>query len=155
MDGRHGHGPIPGAGVVNEKIGVVRRRHAVGLAWRRCAYDDFWPVPKDAAEMKNPVAVSPAILKKARASTTTIALSAMATEATAKEKARRHSRSAPLISPDALLTLAATDGELFYRMSQGRPPMPTFRGKLSEDQRWGLVHYIRTFVRKPSGKPTK
>jgi hypothetical protein len=31
--------------------------------------------------------------------------------------------------------------------------MLTFKGKLSEDQRWSLVNYIRTFAKK--GAPAK
>jgi mono/diheme cytochrome c family protein len=43
-----------------------------------------------------------------------------------------------------------TDGELFWRISKGRYPMPAFEGKVSEDERWQLVDYIRTFRAKPN-----
>jgi mono/diheme cytochrome c family protein len=39
-----------------------------------------------------------------------------------------------------------TDGEIFYQITQGRKPMPSFRKKLSEDQRWQLVILVRSFV---------
>lgn len=38
------------------------------------------------------------------------------------------------------------DGELFYRITEGRKPMPSFRRTLTADQRWKLVRYIRTFA---------
>jgi mono/diheme cytochrome c family protein len=38
-----------------------------------------------------------------------------------------------------------TDGELFWKISEGHRPMPAFQGKLSEEERWQLVDYIRTF----------
>jgi cytochrome c553/ribosomal protein L35AE/L33A len=38
-----------------------------------------------------------------------------------------------------------TDGELFYRISEGNPVMPKFKTTLSEDERWKLVSYIRSF----------
>ena len=38
----------------------------------------------------------------------------------------------------------ATDGELFWKMSTGRPPMPSWQDKLSETERWQLVSYLRT-----------
>jgi len=38
-----------------------------------------------------------------------------------------------------------TDGELFWKITAGRKPMPSFETKLSEDERWMLVDYIRTF----------
>jgi mono/diheme cytochrome c family protein len=39
-----------------------------------------------------------------------------------------------------------TDGDLFWRMTVGRRPMPAFKGRLSEQERWELVDYIRTFA---------
>jgi mono/diheme cytochrome c family protein len=42
----------------------------------------------------------------------------------------------------------ATDGELFWRITRGRYPMPAFEDKISEEGRWQLVDYIRTFQRK-------
>jgi len=37
-----------------------------------------------------------------------------------------------------------TDGELFWKMSEGHSPMPPYKASLSETQRWQLVNYIRT-----------
>jgi mono/diheme cytochrome c family protein len=37
-----------------------------------------------------------------------------------------------------------SDGEIFYQITQGRKPMPSFRNKLSEEQRWQLVIFVRT-----------
>lgn len=38
-----------------------------------------------------------------------------------------------------------TDGELFYKLTEGRDEMPNFKKKLPDDEdRWLLVHYIRT-----------
>ena len=42
-----------------------------------------------------------------------------------------------------------TDGEIFYQITVGRKPMPSFRKKLTEDQRWQLVILVRTFVPTP------
>ena len=43
----------------------------------------------------------------------------------------------------------ATDGELFWKISQGHRPMPAYKTKLSEEERWKLVDYIRTFAKAP------
>ncbi|HEX3543644.1 MAG TPA: c-type cytochrome [Candidatus Acidoferrum sp.] len=37
-----------------------------------------------------------------------------------------------------------SDGELFYKISEGRKPMPEFKTKLTEEQRWRLVLLIRS-----------
>lgn len=43
-----------------------------------------------------------------------------------------------------------TDGELFWQTSQGHRPMPAFKGKLTEEERWQAVTFIRTFANKPA-----
>ncbi|MEP6686175.1 MAG: cytochrome c [Verrucomicrobiota bacterium] len=41
----------------------------------------------------------------------------------------------------------ATDGELFWKITEGRSPMISWKS-LSENQRWELVNYIKTFAGK-------
>jgi mono/diheme cytochrome c family protein len=43
-----------------------------------------------------------------------------------------------------------TDGELFWKITQGSKPMPTFARLLSDEQRWHVVNYIRTLAPKPT-----
>ncbi len=38
-----------------------------------------------------------------------------------------------------------TDGELFYMISTGKQIMPSFANVLSEEERWKVISYIRTF----------
>ena len=40
---------------------------------------------------------------------------------------------------------AQTDGEIFYRITAGKVPMPEFRNILSENERWNVISYIRSF----------
>lgn len=40
---------------------------------------------------------------------------------------------------------AQTDGELFWKLSEGNGMMIPYKHSLSEDQRWQLINYIRTF----------
>jgi mono/diheme cytochrome c family protein len=41
-----------------------------------------------------------------------------------------------------------SDGELFWKISEGRAPMVTWKASLSETQRWELVNYLRaTFAK--------
>jgi mono/diheme cytochrome c family protein len=37
-----------------------------------------------------------------------------------------------------------TDGAIFWKIQEGRPPMPGFKSQLSEQQTWAIVHYIRS-----------
>lgn len=38
------------------------------------------------------------------------------------------------------------DGELFEEITRGDMPMPAFEDKLSEQERWQIVDYVRTFA---------
>ncbi|MFI5221163.1 MAG: c-type cytochrome [Bacteroidia bacterium] len=38
-----------------------------------------------------------------------------------------------------------TDGSLFWKITNGRTPMPTFKGILTDQQRWQVVSYLREF----------
>src|SRR5436189_3956269 len=46
-------------------------------------------------------------------------------------------------------SMAQSDGELFWKITEGQRPMPSYKKKLSEEQRWQVVHFIRTFAEKP------
>lgn len=41
-----------------------------------------------------------------------------------------------------------TDGEIFWKITVGKPPMSSYDELLTEDQRWQLVNYIRQLNRK-------
>lgn len=38
-----------------------------------------------------------------------------------------------------------TDGEQFWRTKTGRDEMPGYKGKLTDDEIWSVVNYMRTF----------
>jgi len=44
----------------------------------------------------------------------------------------------------ARVRAGATDGELFWKITEGRSPMLSWKGSLTETQRWELVDYIKT-----------
>jgi mono/diheme cytochrome c family protein len=52
----------------------------------------------------------------------------------------------PASFTDAPRMNAVTDGELFYQISEGRKPMPAFKKRLTEEQRWQLVLLVRSFA---------
>lgn len=45
-----------------------------------------------------------------------------------------------------------SDGELFYKISEGHRPMPSFKKRLTEEQRWQLVLFLRS-LETPSSPP--
>ena len=47
-----------------------------------------------------------------------------------------------------------SDGALFWKISEGKTPMPSFQETYTEEQRWQLVDYVRTLAVK-EGSNTK
>ena len=44
-----------------------------------------------------------------------------------------------------------TDGELFWKITEGKRPMPSYEKTFTEEQRWHVVNYTRTLAPKPAG----
>jgi mono/diheme cytochrome c family protein len=44
-------------------------------------------------------------------------------------------------------TRQQTDGELFWKITVGKKPMPSYRTRLSPSDRWNVINYLRTFAR--------
>ena len=41
-----------------------------------------------------------------------------------------------------------TDGGLFWKITEGRKPMPSFKKDLTDLQRWQVINYVRTLGKK-------
>lgn len=50
---------------------------------------------------------------------------------------------ADLTDPKRMANVA--DGEIFYQINEGRRPMPSFKNRLTPDERWRLVLLVRSF----------
>ena len=51
---------------------------------------------------------------------------------------------------DAAHMSSVSDGELFYKISEGHRPMPAFKKRYSEEQRWQLVLFLRSLAQDPA-----
>ncbi|HEX9234357.1 MAG TPA: cytochrome c, partial [Candidatus Acidoferrum sp.] len=51
---------------------------------------------------------------------------------------------------DAQHMSTVSDGELFYKISEGHRPMPSFKKRFTEEQRWQLVFFIRSLSASPT-----
>jgi mono/diheme cytochrome c family protein len=43
---------------------------------------------------------------------------------------------------------AETDGELFWKITVGKKPMPNYGPRLSPTDRWNVINYLRTLARR-------
>ena len=114
-----------------------------------------WPVPEEAKQLKNPLPPTASAIESARK--IYLDKCARCHGDTGKGDGRDAIRyfPAPTDFTDAKRTSAATDGELFYKISEGKKPMPVFKNKLTEDERWELVLLLRSFAPSASDAPGK
>ena len=105
-----------------------------------------WTVPEEVKRRKNPLEPSKANLASARA---------LYVEKCANchgETGKGDGHDAALYDPapsnftDPQAMRSVTDGEMFYKISEGRRPMPAYKKKLTEQQRWELILLIRSFA---------
>ena len=116
-----------------------------------CAYSGCgggWNVPSNAKDLKNPVPANASTLGAAR-------------DIYADHCAKCHGVSGdgkippgstyfyftkPTNFTNARVVDAMSDGEIFWKITNGRKPMPAFEERLSDTQRWELVNLIRLFA---------
>jgi len=109
--------------------------------------DRPWVVPEEVKKLKNPLAPSESTLKAARQIYTDECAQCHGEHGKGDgPEAMMHSP-APADLTDAGHMNTVTDGEIFYQISEGRKPMPSFKKRLTEEERWGLVLFVRSFAR--------
>ena len=110
-----------------------------------------WVAPEDARKVQNPVKPTPENLAEAAHFFKLNCAGCHGVKGDGNGAAAEGLPKKPANFTDAKMMNAATDGELFWKITNGRPPMPTWQA-LSETQRWELVNYIRTFSAKSPAK---
>jgi len=104
-----------------------------------------WPVPEKNNKMPNPVKADDASLKEGKA-----IWSKDCSSCHGKSGKGDGTKAAGLKTHPGDLAAATvqsqTDGALFYKVSEGREDMPSFKKKIPDaDEIWSVVNYMRTF----------
>ena len=112
-----------------------------------------WNIPDDAKQLKNPLRPSPAALQAAR----DLYLDNCAQ--CHGEKGKGDGPEATMYDPlpadlsNKKFNDGLTDGEIFYQISEGKKPMPAFKRRFTEEQRWQLVLLVRALAAPPAPAP--
>ena len=103
-----------------------------------------WKAPKRKAKKKNPIAMSDESVAKGKE--VYIAECAECHGDTGKGDGPK-SGELDVEVKDLLLPeiFDQTDGAMFWKISIGKRPMPSYKKLVSKDDRWHVVNYIRSF----------
>jgi mono/diheme cytochrome c family protein len=101
-----------------------------------------WKAPARAARKKNPVPADEKSLAAGKAIYAKECLSCHGTEGRGDGPAAKELNPKPrdLRTPKIW---EQTDGSLFWKLTEGKKPMPTYEKTMSEDDRWNVINYTR------------
>ena len=105
---------------------------------------EVWEVPEEARATKNPVPLTDEALAAGGEAYGARCASCHGDTGKGDGKATRFIRPAPADISTAEARDRMTDGEIFYKITEGKKPMPGMARTLSDEERWQVVHFLRT-----------
>jgi len=109
-----------------------------------------WLVPPEYKSLKNPLTRSESNLNAARQIYVDECAECHGDRGKGDGPQARSHYPLPADLTDPNLLVNTPDGEIFYQITAGRRPMPSFKRRLTEDQRWQLVLLVRSFSQSTS-----
>jgi mono/diheme cytochrome c family protein len=106
-----------------------------------------WQAPADAAQVKNPIPTDKTSTDAGKKIFTGKCLSCHGSLGKGDGPMCKILKKKPGDLTSATVQ-AQTDGSLFWKITKGQTPMPTFGKSLTEKERWNVVNYIRTLAAK-------
>lgn len=103
-----------------------------------------WIVPEEYKSLKNPLRPSESNLKAARQIYVDECAQCHGERGRGDGLEARSHYPLPADLTDAKRMATVKDGEIFYQISEGRRPMPSFKNRLTQDERWQLVLLVRS-----------
>ena len=110
--------------------------------------EDAWRVPPRWARMDNPIPLDARSVHAAAGlwQRECVSCHGPTGRGDGPEAARRRWSAGDLTDP---AHWRDSDGVMYWKVTQGRRPMPGYRRELSDEQRWHLVNYMRTLAPRP------
>jgi len=128
---------------------LLGREHP--LAFRapgeRFVEQNRWNVPESAKRMKNPIRATSASIRKGKSLFAEYCAMCHGDRGKGDGPMAEALETKPGDLTDRARMSAQSDGELFWKIAKGNPPMPDFEKTLSREEIWHLVNYIRTLAR--------
>ncbi len=101
-----------------------------------------WVAPSSSKEIKSPYAFDDAFIKKGKTLFNNMCVVCHGNKGKGDGIAGMNLKPRPSNLPSVKVQ-SQTNGELFWKMTTGRPPMAAYKDIISVEQRWQLIAYIR------------
>jgi mono/diheme cytochrome c family protein len=105
--------------------------------------DKPWVAPEASRSVKNPVPANAETIAAGEELFTENCAQCHGDKGKGDGETGKMLKKKPANFTDPKLMALETDGSLFWKMSEGRGPMPSWKDGLSDKERWTLVNYIR------------
>ena len=127
-------------------IGSVMLILFLGLNSFDLQQEKKWEAPESAKKMKNPVASNDASIAEGKTLYAQYCKSCHGAKGKGDgPKAAQLEKKCGDFSTKEFQS--QTDGEVYWKTTEGNDPMPTFKKKIADDQdRWKIVNYVRTLA---------
>ena len=102
-----------------------------------------WEIPPEATAVENPVENTPEAVAAGEASYGKHCKMCHGDIGKGDGAATQFIKPAPPDMTTAEVRDANTDGDIFYKITTGKRPMPAMQRKLSEEERWQVVLFVR------------
>jgi hypothetical protein len=102
-----------------------------------------WRAPRQSGELRNPMGVTPRGLKSSALLYEQNCALCHGKTGASNGRAAKALPQKPADFTDEEMMRRVSDGELFWKITTGRAPMPSWRESLSESKRWEMVNYLR------------
>jgi len=130
-------------------LGAIALAAAMGMLHNK----HNWAIPAEAKTLKNPLTVSNGHITAAKQVYNDQCANCHGDSGKGDGSDAMMYDPPPSDLTDAGKMSKVTDGEIYYQISEGRKPMPSYKKRLSEEQRWQLVLLVRSFAGQPTPPP--
>jgi mono/diheme cytochrome c family protein len=139
-------------------LAVILAASALGLASSRAqdatiSPGEVWTAPARAARKQNPIPADPKSIAQGKELFTAACLPCHGPAGKGDGPvAATLERNGVPVRPGNLSDpkiWEQSDGAIFWKISEGRSPMPSFQEAYTEEQRWLIVDYVRTLAPPP------
>jgi Cytochrome c len=138
--------PSPGRKKLAGTIFTVLLLVAAGSAVYAFFHPGPWIVPEEAKRMQNPLERSRANLPAAQRLYLDKCTECHGDSGKGDGSQAKMYEPRPTDFTDVAHMHSVSDGELFYKISEGHRPMPGFKKRFTEEQRWQLVLFLRSLA---------